>query len=123
MLRLLAERGLGEYFVPGSGGVDQDSRGHDIALTARNQNKPPAVAAFGPHAAGAGADDGTALRGVDSIEDNEPCVVGAAIGIFEGVVKTDFERQPRLVGDEIELARARQNLAPADPIVKHKPEP
>src|ERR1700720_165271 len=50
MLRLtlwfLAQHGLCEYFAPGSGGVDEDSGGHDIALTARDENKPPALAAL-----------------------------------------------------------------------------
>ena len=123
MLRLLAHCGLSDISFQAPVALIRISGGHDIALTARDENKPPAVAALCPHTAGASADDGATLRGIHSIEHDEPRVVGKAIGIFEGMVKPDFERQPRLVGDEIEFTRAGQNVAPTDPIVKHKPEP
>ena len=108
--RPLAERRFGEYFVPCSGGVDEDAGGDDVPLPARIEHQPPLVATLGPHAAGAGADHRAAFSGVHRIEHDEPRVVGKAIGIFERMMKAGLERQPRLVGHEIEFARAGGNI-------------
>ncbi len=48
------------------------------------------------------------------------CVVGEAIGKFEGMMEPRLQRHAGLVGHQIELARARQNFAPADPVVDQK---
>ena len=65
----------------------------------------------------------SAFGSIDGIEHDEPRIVGKAIGIFEGVMKSRFERQPRRIGNEIDLAGTRQDFAPTDPIVNQKPEP
>ena len=76
-----------------------------------------ASAALGAHAARAGADHRAAFGGVHRIEHDEASVIGEAVGIFVSMMESAPQRLAGLVGDEIELARSRQNPAPADPVV------
>ncbi len=79
--------------------------------------------ALGPDAAGPRADHGAAFGGIHGVEHDEAGVVGEAIGIFEGVMKTRLERLTGFVGHQIDFARAGQNLAPADPVVNEQADP
>ena len=99
------------------------ARRHHVALAAGIEHEPPYIGALGAHAAGAGADHRAALGGIDRIEHDEARVIGKAIGIFEGMMEARFERLAGFVGHQIELARPRQNLAPADPVVDEEAEP
>ena len=122
----LPQHGLGDRFDPGARRVDQHPRRHHVALAARIEDEPPgvfALGALGAHAARAGADHRAAFGGIHRVEHDEARVVGEAVGIFVGVMETAAQRLAGLVGDQIEFARSRQNLAPADPVVEQKAEP
>ncbi len=120
MLRRSPQGRLGEQLAPGADGVDQDARRDHVAYAAGIEHQSPDVAAIGAHAAGAGADHGAMLGGIDGIEHHQARVVGETIGIFEGMMEPGLQRQAGLVGHQIELARARQNFAPAHPVVDQK---
>ena len=117
------QHGLRDDADPGPGGVDQDARGRDLAPALRVQDQRPDVLALGAGDAGAGADVGAALGGVERIERDQPGIVGPAVGIFEAVA--EFPQQ-RLAGDmvgEIDAARLRQDFARAEPVVEEQPDP
>ena len=121
--RRLPQHRLGHRSHPGAGGVDQDARGHHVALAARVEDQTPQVTAFGAHAARAGADRRAALGSIDGVDHDQARIVGKAIGIFVAIMEATLERLPHFVGDQIECARARQNLPPSDQVVDEKAEP
>ena len=110
-------------FDPGARRVDQHPRRHHVALAARIEDEPPDVAALGAHAAGSRADHRAAFGGVHRIEHDEARVVGEAVGIFEGMMEDVAQRLAGRVDQQIELARAGENFAPADPVIKEQAEP
>ena len=85
---------------------------------------PDAVDLADLDGAGAGADVGAAVGGVARGEHDEPRVVDEAVGIFEGArVSAGCERMADGVGGEIDRAGRRQQVAPADMVVKEQAEP
>src|SRR5262245_15038596 len=108
---------------PWSGRIDQRARGYGVAPAARLERQLPALAALGPHAAGARADRRATLGGIKRIEHDEACIVGVTVGIFEALAVALLERASERIAREIDAARARQNLAAAEVIVEEEPEP
>ena len=122
-LQRLADHGIGHFADPGPGGVDQHARGGDVAAAAAVEHQLPFVAPLDPHAAGAGADDGAMLGGIERVEHHQPGIVHPAVGIFEAVAEQPLERLADRMMGEIDGARAGQQLARAQPVVEEQPEP
>ncbi len=121
--RRLPQQRLPNRFHPGARGIDQHSSGHHIALAARVEDQAPDVGLLGADATRTGADCRPSFGGVDRVERDETRIVGEAIRILVGAVKTALERLPGGGGDEIKGTRAGQDLAPAEQVVDQKTEP
>ena len=91
-LNVAANDGVGDLADPGPGGIDQNARGRGLAAAAAVEHQFPFVAPLDPHAAGAGADGGAALGGIERVQHDQPAVIDPAIGIFEGVAERALER-------------------------------
>ena len=80
------------------------------------------VAALRADAAGAGADRGAALGGIDRVEYDQARIVRPAVGIFKAVGIGLLERRGEDAVSEIDAAGRRQNLSPAEMIVDEEAE-
>ena len=117
-----ADHGLGHFADPGSGGVDQNARRRHLAAAAHIEHQLPVLPPLDADAAGAGADGGAALGGIERVEHDQAGVVDQAIGEFEAGAEEALERLAEPMMGEIDGAAARQPLARAQQIVKQKPE-
>ena len=88
----LPDHGVGHLADPGPGGIDQHARGRHLAAAAAVEHQFPFVAPLHPRAAGAGADDGATLGGIERVEHDQPGIVDPAVGIFEAVAERPLER-------------------------------
>ncbi len=117
-----ADHGLRHFADPGAGGVDQHTRGRDFAAAAGIEHQLPVLPPLGADAAGAGADVGAALGGIERVEHHQARVVDQAIGVLKAETEEALERLAEPVVGEIEGAAARQPLARAQQIVKQQAE-
>ena len=107
---------------PGTGGIDEDAGGHDLAAAAAGfERQPPdQPVAIGASKPRAGADERTALGGIDRVEHGEARIVDPAIGIFEAELVPAFERHGDFAVGEVEDLGAGEDLAPAEPVVEEQ---
>ena len=81
-----------------------------------------ALADFGR--TGTRADVGAAIGGIARIQRHETRVVDKAIGIFKAFdIAAGHQRTADRIGGEIDRARGRQEMAPADVVIEKQPEP
>src|SRR5690606_9676093 len=100
---------------PGTGAIDKGARGDRLAAACSLHSQFPAIGVTdGADAARARADRSAAFCGIDGIEDDEPCVVHLAVGIFEAAGIDRTQRQPERVVREIEAAACGKQLAAPD---------
>jgi hypothetical protein len=92
-------------------------------MAAIDNNKPPDIQPVGADATRTGADDGTALRGIDRIEDHQPRVVDDAIGIRERGAKRPLQRIAHRMMGEIDRRRCRKAAARCQPVVEQQARP
>src|SRR5665647_3270303 len=67
-LERLADHGVGDFADPGPCRIDQNARGRQLAAAAVVKHQMPIVAPLDPRAAGAGADIGAVLGGIERVE-------------------------------------------------------
>src|SRR5438105_12472453 len=96
--------GLVENPDPRPGCIDQRAGAGKIATAANFEDELPDVAAFCPHAPRSGANDGTTLGGIHRIEQDQPSIIGLAIGKFETMAVAAFERRSERVAREVDGA-------------------
>ena len=113
---------------PGPGGVDERARARPSRCApvaqSRSVDRQSAVAR-------ARADTTSvrvsmiraALRRVDGVQDDEARIVDPAVGIFEAARELRLQRLARRVARQVERARRRQELAPAEMVVEEEAEP
>src|SRR3954469_23414176 len=109
---------LGGLRRPGTGRIDQCTRGHDVAVAAGAERQLPelrgAVGAYEPRA---GADDGAALSRVDCIEHHETRIIHPAVGIDETPAEFTLERLAKRTMGEIDHLRGGQDFAPSEMVI------
>src|SRR5262249_37047913 len=118
----ITEHGAGEQLQPGPSGVDEDAGGGYVAPAPHVEHEAPCDAPLCLDAAGAGADYGAALGGVERAEHDETRVVREAIRIFEAVLVAPLERRAERVICEVDGSGRRKDLPPAEVIVDEQPE-
>ena len=108
---------------PGPGGIDQQP-GPVLGLGAGciAAGHPPVIGlAHGRHDFGAGHDPGAAGLGIAGVQHDKPGVLDPAIGIFKGRGKAVLQRLAGRIAGQVQPFGARQDLAPAQGIIKHQP--
>ena len=88
-----------------------------------DRDVPDAVGLPDLDRARAGADVGAAVGGIARVERDEARVVDEAVGIFKGLFVTAwYQRLADGVTGEIDRARRRQQMPPADMVVEEQAE-
>ena len=120
--RGVAQYVLREQLEPGSGRIDQDACGREIAPALHFEHEPPLGPPFRPDAARAGADHRATFGGIERADHHQPRVVRPAVGIFEpAFVALPERRTERIVGKR-DGAGWRQDFPPAEMIVDEQPQ-
>src|SRR6185369_3072937 len=116
-----AERVLHEARDPGAGGIDEAAGPDRPALPRRkilDDGGPGWSLAARGDAARAGQDLRPALLRVEGVQRHQPRIIDAAIGIAEALGQGGLEGLAGGIAPEVEPARARQQLAPAQVVVE-----
>ena len=125
--RVDAGAGAQHVLDPGPAGIDQHAGADGLALLADGvfgRDLPDAVDLPDLDRAGAGADIGAAIGGIAGVQRDEARVVDKAVGIFKALdVAAGNQRVADHVVGEIDRARRRQQVSPADMVVKKEAEP
>ena len=107
---------------PGAGGVDQDSGRDRFPRAARGLERcgPSARGRLGRDEAGAGADRGAALLGVERVQHHQPGIIDPGVRIGEAAGVGFLQGRSLRVAPEVEGARAGKLRAPRQVVVEEE---
>jgi hypothetical protein len=106
---------------PGAGRVDDDAGSAGFAFTFGVESRDPSIfSTLQSRDAGAGADDGAAIRGQAGVQDHETGIVNPAIPVAEGVAHVRAEHLAGRIVCELDRAGPRNATALGKVIIEEQ---